>query len=352
MAYTTIDDPSAYFKVQKYTGTSTSTTVTFDDTDTDMQPDMIWAKSRSNTETHCIYDAVRGTGKRLRPDDNAAENDEGSNGISAFNSDGFTTGENGASGQNTYTYVAWCWKMGTTSGITTTGSNITPAGYSFNQTAGQSIIKWAGTGSDHLLPHGLGKAPDLAIIKVTDSTQYWMCYSSALGNDKEFYLNTTSAAGSSTTWNTTDPTTVNISLDSSDGNGVNYSSKNYVGYFFTSIQGYSKIGKYTGNGNNDGAFVYTGFRPAYLLLKATSITQGWFVVDNKRPGSYNPIDGSLHPNSDAAEDTSSDFYVDFTANGFKLRDDDNQLNGSATYIYYACAESPFVNSNGVPNNAR
>ena len=346
----TMDNPQLYFQPVVYSGTSTSTAVTLPGTE-DMPPDAVWTKSTSNAETHCLYDSVRGTGKRLRPDDNAAENDEGSNGVSAFSSDGFTTGEQGGSGQNGLDYVAWCWKMGTTSGITTTGSNITPAGYSFNQTAGQSIIKWAGTGSDHLLPHGLGKAPDFAFIKVTDSTQYWMVYHSSLGNAKEFYFNVTNAAGSSTTWNTTDPTTVNMSLDSSDGNGVNYSGKNYVGYFFANTKGYSKAGKWTGNANANGPVIHCGFTPAMILYKNSGGTDNWIMKTKTRQVNTNNY--YVKTDENAAEVTSNTISaIDFLSNGFKVRATDSATNGSdATYVYIAFAESPLVNSNGVPATA-
>ena len=345
----TIDDPHAYFQVKSYSGTSSDQSITYDGTN-DLQADLIWVKRTDGTGGHGGVDSVRGANKWLAPEGTGGEDTSTEN--ITFGSDGFTwNGGNYDRNSSGETYVAWCWKMGTTSGITTTGSNITPAGYSFNQTAGQSIIKWAGTGSDHLLPHGLGKAPDLALIKVYDSTQYWMCYSSALGNDKEFYLNTTAAAGSSTTWNTTDPTTVNISLDSSDGNGVNYSGKNYVGYFFANTKGYSKAGKWTGNANANGPVIHCGFTPAMILYKNSGGTDNWIMKTKKRQVNVNNY--YVKTDENAAEVTSNTISaIDFLSNGFKVRATDSATNGSdATYVYIAFAESPQLNSNGVPATA-
>ena len=350
-AYTTIDDPSAYFKVQLYTGDGNDPqAITFNDTDTTMTPNLLWLKSRDTTGAHFIVDSVRGATKWLRANVNNAEQDDDAV-IVSLNSNGFSVGDDADSNANTEKFVAYGWKMGTTSGITTTGSNITPNGYSFSQTAGQSIIEYDGNGSDPgLLPHGLGAVPHYAFIKTHESTQYWMLQHHSIGNAKEFYLNITAAAGNSTTWNTTTPTTVNISLDPSAGNGVNYSSRGYVGYFFTSIQGYSKASSYIGNGNVDGPFIYTGFKPAFFLCKNSSSTTQWCLVDNKR--GVNGAIGILFPEDTAAENA-TETGVEFLSNGIKIRTTGGFINESgSTMVYLAFAEAPFVNSNGVPCNAR
>ena len=332
MAYTTIDDPSAYFKVQKYTGTSSSTTITFDDTDTDMQPDMVWAKATAQTEAPCIYDSVRGTGKRLLTDRDTAENDEGSNGISAFNSDGFTTGEQGASGQNTYTYVAWCWKE--------------------SATAGFDIVTYTGDGSTRTISHSLSAVPNLAIIRCRSDARSWVVTNTTLGWTGRAFLDATDAWGANSgEFNDTAPTSSVFTLGADYR--TNKDTETYVAYLWKNVQGFFKTGTYIGNGNNDGPFVYTGFKPALITVKRTSGTGSWNVFDNKREG-FNPDNSNLYWNTTSAEQTDSDRTnpIDFLSNGFKLRGTDTDVNGSGgTYIYMAWAEAPFVNSNGVPNNA-
>ena len=231
---------------------------------------------------------------------------------------------------NTVTYVAWCWKE--------------------TADAGFDIVSMTGTGSARTNAHSLSAVPEWIMVKELDNAGSWYTYTAMKGNTKSMFLNATNAisADSSGYWNDTTPTSSVFSLGT-DG-GVNQSSTAYVAYLWRSIQGFSKFGSYTGNGNADGTFVYTGFRPATVVLKNTSGTNGWEMRDNKRPG-YNLSSGTLAPQSTDAETTGEG--IDILSNGFKLRASGNGQNGDGnTYIYMAWAEAPFVNSNGVPCNAR
>ena len=352
-AYTTIDDPSAYFKVQLYTGTGSSHAVSFNDTDTNMQPDMVWIKQRSDTNDHNLFDAVRGTGKLIRPNGTNAEGDT-SEGVKSFDSDGFTCGTNSSLNGSTSTYVAWCWKAGTTSGITTTGANITPSAYSFNTTSGISIIKYEGNGTDGTnTAHGLGAVPHMIIVKRLENVNYWAVYhhkNTSAPNTDYLVLNATDATSDAGLWKDTDPTSVYFRHDNSTS--VNANGEDMVAYLFTSIQGYSKFGSYLGNGNANGTYVYTGFRPAFVLVKRTNTSGGnWWLWDNKRLG-YNAANDNQYADLNNAEDTSGR-GINLLSNGFKCISTDNGSNGSGnTYIYAAFAHSPFVNSSGVPNNPR
>ena len=190
----------------------------------------------------------------------------------------------------------------------------------------------------------------MVIYKNMSAQADWLVYHHKVGNDKELTLNGTGAASTSAVFNNTTPTSTVNTVQTNSGNNTN--DADYVMYSFAEKTGFSKFDSYVGNGNADGQFVYTGFKPAFLILKMSSGTQGWFLVDNKRANPFNPIDGSLHPNASAVEDTSSDFFVDFLSNGFKLRDSDAQLNGSgSTYIYMAFAEASLVGSNNIPATA-
>ena len=358
MAYTTIDDPSAYFKVHLYTGTGSSNAQTFADTDTDMQPDLVWIKTRGVSESHVVFDSVRTNGYYLKTDANSAEIDGssgGSNLWTSFDSDGFTVNSTGArTNTNTYTYAAWCWKAGTTSGINTTGADTTPSGYSFNQTSGFSIIAYTGTGvADDKIPHGLGAVPHLIICKKRGNTGNWAIYhhknTSAPATDY-LYLDTTAAtADDAGYWNDTAPTSVLFTVGDNSRTNDNTTM---AAYCWAEKQGFSKFGSYTGNGNADGPMLHMGFSPAWIMCKKTSATgDSWTILDNKRDP-YNIADARLFPDQTAAESTSTD-VGDFLSNGFKIRTTAGTWNDSGgTYIYAAFAEAPFVNSNGVPTTAR
>ena len=352
MAYTTIDNPELWFQCKIYTGTGSSHAITLDG-DENMQPDLVWGKSRSDTYDHFLFDSVRGTTNLISSNGTAAENDLSSAGVTAFGSDGFTVDGNPYN-KSSDLYAAWCWKGGTTSGITTNGSTtITPAGYSFSATSGVSIVKYAGNGTTGAkYPHGLGVAPKMVIVKNLGTTDWWNVHHTSLGSNSEMYLNTTDAAPG-TTGNGTTPDSVNIELEGT-GNAHNGSSNNYIAYIFGDVQGFSKFGSYKGNGNADGPFIYTGFRPAFFLGKRTNSTGEWFLLDNRRNNSFNPQDRILEPHSASADVSGASYKYDFLSNGIKIRTTSGAYgNGSGdTFIYMAFAEAPFVNSNGVPCNAR
>ena len=325
--YTAIDNPELYMQVKLYTGTGSSLSVTLDG-DEDMQPDMIWIKARNAQENHAVFDAVRGATKYVKPDETAAEVTD-TNSLSAFNSDGFTVVSDGKTGTNARTYAAWNWKE--------------------SATAGFDIANFTGNGSARTISHSLSAVPKMIITKNLNTTSSWTVYNHTVGATKYFYLNTNGdLADWVGHWNDTEPTSsvFTVGTDAStngDGNVI-------VAYCFADVQGFSKFGSYTGNGNANGTFVPLSFRPAFILTKGTSVVSDWVLLDNKR-NVFNTVTGQLQANKSDAE--SSTDSVDFLSNGFKVRNQYDSLGSSGnTYIYAAFAEAPFVNSNGVPCNAR
>ena len=349
MAYTTIDDPTIYFNTLLYTGNSTARSLT----GVGFQPDWVWIKSRSNTYHHELYDVVRGVQKGLNS--NRTDLEETRSGLTSFDSDGFSIGTAGRENNNGDTKVAWNWKAGTSfsNDASATSVGTIDSSGSTNQTAGFSIVSWTGTGSAGTIAHNLGSIPEWYIIKVrSGATNNWAVYhnkSNANPEQYALYLDGTSAAtDDSGLANDTAPTSTVFSVTS--GNYANQNGYTYIGYFFSEIKGYSKFGSYTGNGNADGTFVYTGFKPAWVMFKHTSSADNWEIYDNKRLG-HNVDNEHLFPNLNNAE-ASAD-RLDILSNGFKSRIDSTGINGNGSnYIYMAFAESPFTNSNGIPNNAR
>ena len=333
MAYTTIDDPSAYFKVQLYTGTGSSLAVTFNDTDTDMQPDLVWLKVRNTTGHSQAFDASRGVTKVIYPSQTDPEGTVAES-LKTFDSDGFTLGTSSYTNTSSNTYVAWCWKESATSGF--------------------DIVTYTGNGSARTISHSLSAVPHLMMIKHLESGDYdWRVYhhkNTSAPETDYLRINTTDQTTDSPEFNDTAPTSSVFSVGTTDG--VNEDGQDFIAWLFTNIQGYSKFGSYTGNGNADGPFVYTGFRPAWIILKNSSTTNGWNIWDTKR-STFNPADDLLPPHTTGAESTSANWTIDILSNGFKARDSNNEANGSGnTLVYAAFAEAPFVNSNGVPCNAR
>ena len=350
MAYTSIDDPAQYFNTVIYTGdggSNRSVTV-------DFQPDWVWIKERNGTNDQTLFDSVRGATKRLRANATEAE-DTQANQLKSFDSDGFTLGSLSAVNSNGQNYVSWNWLAGGSASSNSDGS-ITSS-VSASTTSGFSIVSWTGTGSTGTLGHGLGVTPQMIIVKKRDTSGTdWITFGSVLGGTvgSEFIkLNQVNAktTGLNTSWfNQTAPTSSVFTVGTqSDLNG---SSATYIAYCFVEKKGYSKIGSYTGNGNTAGPFVYTGFRPAWIISKRTDNSSGgeWNILDNKRD-TFNVADAKLEANNSDAEET--DEMYDILSNGFKITRGDGNINASGgTYIFMAFAESPFVNSNGVPTNAR
>jgi len=346
MAYTTIDKPTDYFETVTYAGGTT------DISSLDFQPDWVWGKKRDGAENHGIFDSVRGATKTINSNTTAAESTRGGS-LTSFDNDGFTMGgSDGIISNSGSTYVAWCWRAGTsfTNDASSTGVGSIDSTGSFNNDAGFSIVSYTGTGSAGTIKHGLNSTPSWILVKNRiDGSIYWYNYLKVLGNNTELYLNGQDAAPNSTgAWNTTSPTSSVFSVGSHGG--TNASGEATIAYCFAEKQGYSKFGSYTGNNNADGAFVYTGFKPAWLLVFAYEAgNENWMLIDNKRDG-FNVENEQVFPNTN--DDEESNDEVDLLSNGFKLRRANTRMNGSIPYIYMAFAESPFVTSTGVPTTAR
>jgi hypothetical protein len=358
MAYTTIDDPSAYFHTQLYTGDGASTNAITNDANAgDFQPDWIWIKRRDGADNQHVFDTSRGITKELNPNGTGAEG-SGTNLVKSSDTDGFTLGDNGGVNGSSETYVAWQWKANggttTTNDASATGVGSIDSVYQANTTAGFSIVTHTGSGSSGTIAHGLGTTPKWVLTKNrTDGSEDWANYHVGLSS-AEYYirLNTTAAqAAGSSVWGDTAPSSTVITLGGANGKN-NASSKNYVSYCFADIQGYSKFGSYTGNGNEDGPFVYTGFKPQWILFKNRGAAEEWVLQDTTR-NPNNPVTKNIRADSDIAEADASALDIDFLSNGFKNRSDNAQLNSSGVvYIYMAFAEHPFVSSKGVPTTAR
>ena len=354
MAFTTIDDGSAYFQTALYTGSSSSVTVT-NDGNSDLQPDWVWVKRRNSTNDHNIFDSSRGFTKRLWTNQNSAENTDDGTGVTVH-SDGFATGTYwGDVNSNGNTFVGWQWKANGGTRTTNTESGNNPAGgYQVSTTAGFSIVDYTGTGSAGTMAHGLGAVPHTILVQNRDEGEDWAVYhknASAAGNDSYLRLNTNDgAATAGTVWNDTTPTSTVFTIGSN--NKTNKDNVKYIAYVFTSIQGYSKFGGYTGNGNDNGMFIYTGFRPAWLMIKRTSANQ-WGIYDSARAPN-NEITMNLDADSNSAENTATNYDdLDFLSNGFKLYEENDDINADGgSYVYFAFAEFPFVSSKGIPATAR
>ena len=343
MSYSTIDNPELYFQCKTYTGTGSSQAITLDG-DENMQPDFVWIKVRSESNNHELYDVVRGVTKRIYPDLSNAE-DTNTAGLTAFGTDGFTVNTGGAVNGSSKTYVSWNWKAGGSGSANNDGS-INTTSTSANSTSGFSISKFTATGSAATIGHGMSAIPKMIWVKRTDSSGSWQVYHASLGATKYLELqNNQEVYASSARWNDTTPTSSVFSIA-----GEFLSSAVHISYAFAEKTGYCKIGSYQGNGNDDGTFVYTGFKPAMVIYKKSSGSENWFIHDNKRQG-YNPENELLFPDLNNAEATVN--RIDLVSNGFKARTSDGGINADgSTYIFMAFAESPLVNSNGIPNNAR
>jgi hypothetical protein len=354
MAYTTINKSKDYHGTMTWSGNNSTQTITFAayNGSAQFQPDWTWIKQRNGTADHRIVDAVRGATKDIYSNLSAVEGTN-TNGLTAFNSDGFVLGSDGGYNGSGGTYVGWNWKAGGAGSANTDGSiNST---VSVNTTAGFSIVSYTGTGANATVGHGLGAVPKMIIVKSRSGASDWLVYHNSLGNGKALKLNTTVAdpnITSSVYWNNTSPTSSVFSLGTS-GAG-NTSSATQIAYCFAEKTGYSKFGSYTGNGSGDGTFVYTGFKPAFVIYKGATganATDNWEMADNKR-SPYNGIENVFYPNRNNAEGTGVTTRMDFLSNGFKMRTTGSDYNGSGqTYIYMAFGQS-IVGSNNIPATAR
>jgi len=333
MAYTTIDDPEAYFQVKTYTGDGSTPSITLDG-DTDMQPDMVWIKNRDQTDSHCLFDSVRTATKVIHSDATTAETTDADT-LTSFDSDGFALGADVKVNTDTEAYVAWCWKESATSGF--------------------DIVSYTGNATARTISHSLSAVPHVIIVKPRESgSEGWAVYHKGIASDAETDFirmdETNAASDHADYWNDTAPTSSVFTVGTDSA--VNTNTEGVIAYLFSEKQGFSKFGSYTGNGNADGTFIYTGFRPAWVMIKKSSATgDSWQIHDNKRD-TFNVAETRLLSNSSNADATNTD-NLDMLSNGFKIRNSDANFGTSgATYIYMAFAEAPFVNSNGVPCNAR
>ena len=316
-------------------GSNTTTSVTF-------QPDLVWIKSRSAATNNNLFDSLR-TATNYLISNSTAANATNANTLTAFNSTGFALGTDASSiGVNisTNTYVAWQWLAGAGSSSSNTAGTITST-VSVNATAGFSIVTYTGTGANATVGHGLGVAPSMVIIKqrtALPSAQNWLVGHTSLGWTNYMWLDLTSGTQtSSVVFNNTAPTSSVFSIGT--GNGVNYSTATYVAYCWAAVAGYSAFGSYTGNGSTDGPFVYTGFRPRWIMIKVSSTTGNWRILDTSRD-TYNVESAELYPNLANAETTFAS--LDGLSNGFKIRNTDVAYNNNGSnYIYAAFAENPF-----------
>jgi len=340
MAYTTIDDPEAYFQVQKYTGNASNDHAITLGGDTDMQPDMVWIKNRdseTSSDYHMVFDSVRGATKHWRPNVNEAETTDADT-LDAFQSDGFRIDDNDKVNTNADKYVSWNWKESADAGF----DILTYVG---NHTSGRTVA------------HSLSAVPHWMIIKNLNSAEKPAVYHhKTASSSPEDYLmvlsDTTARYDDLSFLNDTAPTSSIFTLGNTQG--ISEDGSTMVAYLWRSVQGFSKFGSYLGTSNVDGAYIHLGFRPAYVMTKRTSGgTGGWYMFDNKRNG-FNGSTGNiaLFAHHESLEGAGTTVRLDLLSNGFKWRHADNDHNGTGTYIFMAFAEAPFVNSKGVPCNAR
>ena len=356
-AYTNIDDPSAYFQTALYTGNAGFNTIT-NDGNSDLAPDFIWGKCRSTTKTHFWYDTTRGAEKRLESDNTGAE-DTGTNGILNFYTDGFRTASGNTENDNGESYVAWQWKANGGTTVSNTDGSITST-VQANQDAGFSIVQYTGTGStaDQTIGHGLGVRANAVIVKNRDGAANWVVWSEGVAANHSLELKTTDGISDSTQGRVLSNagsrgTSTIFSIRSGSGSVIqtNTSGEDYIAYCFAEKQGYSKFGKYTGNSNDNGSFIYTGFKPKWIMFKSTQANMAWDIIDTARSTS-NVMDDYLVANGSDPQGSSSTKNIDFLSNGFKCRDDNNLNFSDHEYLYMAFAENPFVTSTGIPTTAR
>jgi hypothetical protein len=331
--------PQDYFNTVLRDGTGSGGSIT----GVGFQPDWYWEKKRNASSNHYMVDSVRGVTKSIFPNITNAEGTD-TNSIQSFDTDGFTWGsDDRAADEN---LVVWLWKAGTAfsndASATSVGS-IDSAG-SVNTDLGFSIINFTGTGNVQTIAHGLSKAPELIFQKSREKADNWVSYAAPLGNDGGLILEgNNSKITSDTYFNDTSPTSTVWTMGTQ--NAVNNSGEETIAYCFHSVENYSKIGSYTGNSDADGTFVYTGFRPAFVLIKNTGATESWNIFDTARDPS-NLTTQNLNPNSANAESdaSSGNRAIDILSNGFKLRGNNSAVN-DGTFLYLTFSEQPFKYAN-------
>ena len=352
MSYSIIDKPTDYFNTKLYTGNFSNN---HSITGVGFKPDLVWTKNRTDGgEWHSWFDVIRGVTKRIYSNETNAE-ETASNSLISFDSDGFTLNADNNVNKSGKNFASWNW-LGANGTASNSNGSITST-VSANTTAGFSIVSYTGNGTaGATVGHGLSSKPGMMIFKERNGATGWVVYqhkNTSAPATEYLQLNTTAAtADYAGYFNDTEPTSSVFTLG--NDTGINENTDTYIAYCFAEKKGYSKFGSYTGNGNADGAFIYTGFKTAFVMIKKTdSAGNYWHIYDNKRSssGGSNVINDVLYPNRSDAE--YSEDRIDFVSNGFKIRTTNEDINKDGnTFIYMAFAESPFVGSNFVPNNAR
>ena len=347
MAYTGINKSTDFFNTKIYTGNSSSSHAI---TGVGFKPDWLWLKNRTASGNHFVVDVIRGANKVLVPNDSDAEATESY--VTSLDSDGFTLGSASNNVNGSYDYVGWSWKASGGQGSSNTDGSINTTYTSVNTTSGFSISTYTGNGSaGATIGHGLGAVPDVIIVKKLSGTSDWSSYHSVLGNTGYMRFNNTNAfATASTYWNDTTPTST-VFTAGTTGN-INGSGANYVAYCFVAKKGFSKFGQYTGNGSTNGTFVYTGFKPTFVMWKRyVDAGYDWDMYDTTRD-THNVAFKELITNSAGVESTATTLSLDILSNGFKLRTSNGNGNDDGkSYIYMAFGQS-LVGSNNVPCTAR
>jgi len=345
MAYTTINKSSDYFNTKLYTGNQSTNVIT----GVGFQPDLVWLKRRDN-EHHNLYDAVRGVTIAIRTSMQLAEGAD-VNGLTSFDSDGFTLGNGTNQNASGVSHASWNWKANGAGSSNTDGSITSTV--SANTTSGFSIVTWNNSSNSGTIGHGLGAKPSVIITKKRDGTAGWVSWFQGLGTSNEqrnyIYLDSTNASGVSSIdyWGTS----INSNTFGVASGGYDNNNGSMLAYCFAEKKGFSKFGSYSGAGSNL-PFIYTGFKPAFLIIRRTDVGDNWVMFDNKR-NEFNLTDKRLYPNLPSAEGTASSVSLDLLSNGFKLQGTDSQINNpSGSYIYMAFAEAPLVGSNNTPATAR
>ena len=350
MAYTDIDNPSeTAFNTVLYTGNSSTQVI-----NVGFRPDLVWAKPRTSGG-HFLSDSIRGGTKVIQTGGNSAEVTRSSN-IQSFNSNGYTLAGDGTTNNSGDATVSWNFKAGTsfTNDASSTGIGTIDSSGSFNNDSGFSVVTWTGTGSSGTIKHGMNTVPSVILIKNRDGG-HWRVYhhknTSAPETDFLELSDSDATSDNNTAFNDTAPTSSVFSVGSMDE--TNKSSENMVAYCFSERKGYFKSGSYIGTGSTNGSTIWTGGKPALLIAKRSSGTSHWLMMDNKRDP-FNVADALVVANdNDSESNWGTDRKIDFLSSGFKCRSNSTEINNSgATHIYMCWMESPYVNSSGIPNNAR
>ena len=344
MAFSTIIKPTDYFNTLLYSGNSTARSLT----GVGFEPSWVWIKERTSTSDHMLFDQPRGVQKYISSNlTNAEQTSAGM--LTAFGSDGFSLGNGNDVNDNGQTYASWNWKANGAGSSNTDGSITSTV--SASTISGFSIVKYTGNDTNSTVGHGLGKVPKTIMVKQLNGSNAWRVYTEATGNTSQGELNDGASfdSGNTSMWNSTTPTSSVFSIGTHGS--VNGGSDTYIAYCFADVQGFSKIGSYVGNGqgNANGTFVYTGFKPAFVLIKNADFNSNWNNFTGDIPG-YNQINDTLQPNLSSAENGT--FAFDMLSNGFKHRSGDVMDRDGDTHIYMAFAAAPLVGTNNVPANAR